>query len=120
MCTPASQSIEDEIPMLIPWEEAEVTEARMADALAQDKTLHPAATRSAEEDPPVLSGTDRIEAIFGRMRELGSRMPEPRRILTSERRHLAQRVKNLIKTGDLIAVRKLVEEVLYTPVEEVE
>ncbi|KAK7025695.1 hypothetical protein R3P38DRAFT_3193213 [Favolaschia claudopus] len=87
----------------------------MADALAQDKVLRPAATRPAEEDPPVLSGTDRMEAIFGRIRELGSRMPihsERGRILTPDRRHLAQRVKNLMKTGDLIAVRKLVEKVL--------
>ncbi|KAK7037127.1 hypothetical protein R3P38DRAFT_3263093 [Favolaschia claudopus] len=122
MCTAASQSMEDELPMLIPWEEAEDTEARMADALAQDKILRPA-TRSAEEDPPVLSGTDRMEAIFGRIRELGSQMPidsKQGRILTPDRRHLAQRVKNLMKTGDLIAVRRLVEKVLDTSVEEVE
>ncbi|KAK6992945.1 hypothetical protein R3P38DRAFT_2801294 [Favolaschia claudopus] len=105
--------------MLIPWEEAEDTEARMADALAQDKILRPAATRSAEEDPPVLSGTDRMEAIFGRIRALGSRMPiDSERILTPDRRHLAQRVKNLMKTGDLIAVRKLVEKTLSMKTEE--
>ncbi|KAK7016634.1 hypothetical protein R3P38DRAFT_3202875 [Favolaschia claudopus] len=84
----------------------------MADALAQDKILRPAAT--PEEDPPVLSGTDRMEAIFGRIRELGSRMPihseQGRILIAPDRRHLAQRVKNLMKTGDLIAVRKLVEK----------
>ncbi|KAK7028592.1 hypothetical protein R3P38DRAFT_3267451 [Favolaschia claudopus] len=121
MCTAASQSMEDELPMLIPWEEAEDTEARMVDALAQDKIARPAANRSAEEDPPVLSGTDRMEAIFGRIRALGSGMPiDSERILTPDRRHLAQWVKNLMKTGDLIAVRKLVEKVLDTPVEAVD
>ncbi|KAK7029751.1 hypothetical protein R3P38DRAFT_3188612 [Favolaschia claudopus] len=69
------------------------------------------------------SALERMEAIFGRIRELSSWMPidsKQGQILTPDRRHLAQRVKNLMKTGDLIVVRKLVEKVLDTSVEEVE